>query len=322
MKNQIRFVLVLLCALFTTSGFARDLKGWNVHPENYPVSKGMAKFGDLIAAKTHGNINPKTYNGAQLGTQDQAIQQIQFGGIDFAEFNLIPLNNVIVETQVATLPYIFKSLDHMHRILNGPVGQKLASAMEKYNMVPLAWYDGGSRSFYASKPLNSLADFKGLKFRVQSSDINIAMVNALGAKATPLPFSEVYTSIQSGVVDGAENNWPSYESQGHYEVAPYYITDEHAIIPEVLVINKSVWESLSAEEQAIFRQAAKTSAQLEHKLWAARAQKSEAIVRKAGVHVVELKDKTPFIKAMQPVYDQFIKTQALKDLVKAIQQTQ
>ncbi len=301
---------------------ADEIRGWNTHAPDYPVSVAMDRFGELVAERTKGRIEPKTYHSAQLGEQDQAIEQMQFGGIDFAVFNLVPLNNIIPETQVATLPYAFKSVDHMHRVVDGPIGAEIAAAMEAANMVGLAWYDSGARSFYANSPLNSAEDLKGKKIRVQNSDVNVAMVEALGANATPIPFGEVYTSIQTGVVDGAENNWPSYESTGHYEVAPHYILDEHTIVPEVFAVNKGVWDKWSAEDQEIVRQAALESAALQRKLWAEREKKSEQIVRDAGATIVQLDDKSAFIDAMKPVYDQFLTDEKLRDLLARIQATE
>jgi len=301
---------------------AAEIRGWNTHAPDYPVSVAMDKFGALVAERTAGRIEPKTYHSAQLGEQDQAIEQMQFGGIDFAVFNLVPLNNIIPETQVASLPYAFKSVDHMHRVVDGPIGAELGKAMEAANMVGLAWYDSGARSFYANKPLNSAEDLKGMKIRVQNSDMNVAMVEALGANATPIPFGEVYSSIQTGVVDGAENNWPSYESTGHFEVAPNYILDQHTIVPEVFAVNKSTWDSWSAEDQEIVRQAAIESATLQRQLWAEREKKSEEIVRAAGAKIVELADKSAFINAMKPVYDKFVTDDTLRDLLARIQATE
>jgi len=307
---------------FAAPTFADEIRGWNTHAPDYPGSVAMDHFGTLVAERTDGRITPKTFHSAQLGEQDQAIEQMQFGGIDFAVFNLVPLNNIVAETQVTTLPYAFKSIDHMHKVMDGAIGAEIGAAMERANMVALAWYDSGARSFYANKPLNSVADLKGLKIRVQNSDVNVAMVEALGANATPIPFGEVYTSIQSGVVDGAENNWPSYESTGHFEVAMHYILDQHTIVPEVFAINKSTWDGMSADDQAIVRQAAIESAKMQRKLWTEREKKSEEIVRAAGATIVELDDKSDFINAMAPVYDQFVTDKTLRSLLDRIQATE
>lgn len=305
--------------VFSGAAEAQEWRGWNTHSPDYPVSVAMEHFGKLVAERTGGRIAPKTYHSAQLGEQDFAIEQMQFGGLDFAVFNLTPLNNIVPATQVTTLPYAFRSIDHMHKVMDGEIGAEIGAAMADTNMVALAWYDSGARSFYANRPLNSLADLAGLKIRVQNSDVNVAMVEALGANATPIPFGEVFTSIQSGVVDGAENNWPSYESTNHFEVARYYILDEHTIVPEVFAVAKTTWDKLSAEDQAIVRQAAIESATMQRKLWAARETKSEQIVRDAGATIVTLDDKSAFIEAMKPVYEKFVTDPLIRDLLARIQ---
>lgn len=298
---------------------AQDLRGWNTHVPDYPGSVAMDHFGALVAERTEGRIQPTTYHSAQLGEQDFAIEQMQFGGIDFAVFNLTPLNNIVPATQVTTLPYVFRSIEHMHAAMDGEIGAEIGAAMVDANMVALAWYDSGARSFYASRPLNSLADLAGLKIRVQNSDLNVAMVEALGANATPIPFGEVYTSIQTGVVDGAENNWPSYESTNHFEVARYFIQDEHTIVPEVFAIALTTWERMSPEDQEIVRQAAIDSATLQRELWAARERTSEERVRAAGSVIVTLDDKSEFINAMAPVYERFATDPVIADLLARIQ---
>ena len=320
-RPTILFSSILAISALSISSIAgaEELRGWNTHVPDYPGSIAMDEFGKLVAERTNGKFTPKTFHSAQLGNQDDAIEQIQFGVIDFAVFNLTPLNNIVPATQATTLPYAFKSLAHMNRVMDGPVGDEIGDAMAGANIVALAWYDSGSRSFYANEPLNSINDLKGLKIRVQNSDVNVAMVEALGANASPIPFGEVYSSIQSGVVDGAENNWPSYESTGHYQVAEYYLLDEHTIVPEVFAINKTLWEGLSSEEKQIFRKAARDSATLQRQLWSEREGKSEEIVRAAGATIVQLNDKTPFINAMKQVYDEFATDPVVKDILEKIQ---
>jgi len=189
--------------------------------------------------------------------------------------------------------------------------------------VGLAFYDGGSRSFYNSeKPIRSMEDLAGMKFRVMQSDIFVDMVSALGANATPMPYGEVYSGIQTGVIDGAENNWPSFESSGHFEVAPYYTLDQHLIVPEVLVMARSSFDALSAEDQDLVRQAARDSVPIMRELWAAREAESEQMVKDAGVEVITDIDKTPFIEAMAPVYEKYVTSDKLKSLVERIQATE
>ncbi len=191
-------------------------------------------------------------------------------------------------------------------------------------MVTLGWhfYDGGSRSFYNKvKPIKSIEDLKGMKVRVMQSDIFVDMMTALGANATPMPYGEVYSAIQTGVIDGAENNWPSFESSGHFEVAGYYTLDEHLIVPEVLVMSKASWDKLSAEDQAAVRQAAKDSVSVMREMWVAREKASEEKVRAAGVEVITEIDKAPFMAAMDSVYEKHVTSDKLKDLVARIRST-
>ncbi|MFT7047041.1 MAG: TRAP-type C4-dicarboxylate transport system substrate-binding protein, partial [Celeribacter sp.] len=194
---------------------------------------------------------------------------------------------------------------------------------EAHDLVGLAFYDGGSRSFYnKERPITKMEDLAGLKFRVMQSDLFVDMVSAVGANATPMPYGEVYSSIQTGVIDGAENNWPSFESSGHFEVAGYYTLDQHLIVPEVLVMSKTSYDKLSAEEQMAVRAAAKASVPVMRDLWAEREKVSEAKVRAAGVEIITDIDKTPFIEAMVPVYEKYVTTDKLKDLVTRIQATE
>lgn len=234
--------------------------------------------------------------------------------------SLGPFNNIIEETKVFSLPFIFRSTEHMHAVVDGEIGDEVLAAFGNHNLVGLAYFDGGSRSFYNSeRPIRSIEDMAGLSFRVMQSDVFVDMVDALGANATPMPFGEVYSAIQTGVIDGAENNWPSYESTGHFEVAGYYTLNQHLMVPEVLVMSQASWNRLSAEDQGLIRQAARDAVPHMRELWAAREAASEEIVRAAGVEVIEEIDKTPFIEAMAPVYERHVTSDALRDLVARIQ---
>jgi tripartite ATP-independent transporter DctP family solute receptor len=210
----------------------------------------------------------------------------------------------------------------MHHVMDGPIGEGILKAFEAHNLIGLAFYDSGARSFYNSKhPIASMDDLKGMKFRVIQSDVFVDMVNALGANATPMAYGEVYSALETGVIDGAENNWPSYESAKHYEVAKFYSLDQHQIVPEVLVMSKASWDKLTPEDQAIVRQAAKDSVAKMRELWDAQEVKSRQVVEAAGTKVNEL-DKQPFIDAMKPVYEKYVTTPELKDLVARIQATE
>jgi tripartite ATP-independent transporter DctP family solute receptor len=319
--------LTLTAALMAATALAAQaqdmsLRGWNTHVPDYPVSIALDRFAEMVEERTEGRIAMENFHGATLGEGEFATEQLQLGALDYGVFSTAPMVNTVPELGLFSLPYAFRSPEHQFRVLEGPIGAEIAAAMNEANMEPLAWYASGSRSFYANVPLNGVEDLQGLKFRVQNSDINVAMVEALGANATPLPFGEVYTSIQSGVVDGAENNWPSYESTGHYEVAPYYILDNHTIIPEGIFFAKTTWDRISEEDQAVIRAAAEESAVYQRELWAEREAKSREIVEAAGVTIVEDVDTASFSDAMGPVYDRFVTDDALRDMLDRIQATE
>lgn len=301
-----------------TAAMACDvtLKSSDTHPDGYPTVEAVKHMGELLKERTGGRICVEIFHSAQLGQEKDTIEQTQLGVIDLNRVSLGPFNNIIEETKVFSLPYIFRSVEHMHQVVDGEIGQRVLKEFENHNLVGLAYYDGGSRSFYnREKPINSIDDIKGLKFRVMQSDVFVDMVDALGGNATPMPYGEVYSSIQTGVIDGAENNWPSFESSGHYEVAGYYTLDQHLIVPEILVMSKASWDKLSAEDQAAVKQAARDAVPVMRDLWVKREKASEKKVRDAGVKIVENIDKTPFINAMGPVYEKHVTSDKLKALV-------
>lgn len=299
------------------------LRSSDTHPDGYPTVEAVKYMGTLLTERSGGRICVEVFHSAQLGEEKDTIEQTRFGVIDMNRVSLGPFNNLIEETKVVSLPFIFRSTDHMHRVMDGPVGDEILAAFQPHDLIGLGFYDGGSRSFYNSeKPITSMADLAGMNMRVMQSDIFVDMMTAMGANATPLPYGEVYSAIQTGVIDGAENNWPSFESSGHYEVAGYYTLNQHLIVPEVLVMAKASWEKLSAEDQALVMQAAKDSVPHMRELWTAREKVSEEKVRAAGVEIITDIDKTPFIEAMVPVYEKHVTTDKLKDLVARIQATE
>ena len=318
-----KMVTTSLVALIAAAGAAQaceiTLRSSDTHPEGYPTVAAVEAMGDMLEERSDGRICVEVFHSAQLGEEKDTIEQTQLGVIDLNRVSLGPFNNIIEETKVFSLPYIFRSVEHMHNVVDGEIGDEILGEFSNHDLVGLAYYDGGSRSFYNSqKPITSIKDIEGLKFRVMQSDVFVDMVDALGGNATPLPYGEVYSSIQTGVIDGAENNWPSFESSGHYEVAGYYTLDQHLIVPEVLVMSKMKFDSLSEEDQALIRQAAKDSMPIMREQWAAREKASEEKVRAAGVEIVENIDKTPFIEAMDVVYEKHVTSDKLKDLVTRI----
>lgn len=303
---------------------AAEWKGWNIHVPDYPNTVAMDKFAELLDKNSDGGITLKMFHGGVLGSQPDAIEQLRIGAIEIANFNLGPIGPVAPEANVVSLPFIFKDQDHMHRAMDGAPGEQISAGMEKIGIVALAWYDSGARSFYnTKKPINKPDDVAGMKVRVMNNDLYSGMISAMGGNPSPMAFSEVYQSLKTGVVDGAENNWPSYESTGHFEVAGFYSMSEHLIIPECVCINADVYNALSDADKELVRNAARESSVLQRELWAKRAEASREKVIKAGVKFNDIADKKAFQDAMKPVYAKFLESNPdLKPLVEAIQATQ
>ena len=304
------------------AGAETVLRSSDTHPDGYPTVEAVKYFGQLVKERTNGRYSVEVYHSAQLGEEKDTIEQVRTGVIDLNRISMAPFNGIIAETKVPSLPYLFRSEDHMHKVMDGPIGDEIKAAFEPAGLVALAFYDSGARSFYNSKkPITSKADMAGLKFRVIQSDIFVDMVKALGANATPMPYGEVYSAIETGVIDGAENNFPSYDTAKHAEVAKNYALDEHMMVPEVFVMAKSTWDKLTPEDQGIFKAAAKDSVGKQRELWAAKVKESRAKVEAAGSQVTT-PDKQPFIDAMGPVYEKYVTDQKLKDMVERIKATQ
>ncbi|GAB3485662.1 TRAP transporter substrate-binding protein [Marinomonas epiphytica] len=295
--------------------------GWNIHNKDYPITDALESFIENAEKVTDGRVSGTLYNGAVLGSQGDAIQMMQIGSVQFAGFSLGPMGTEIPEANIVSLPFIFKNVDHMHRVLDGPFGQRLSDAMSNYGIKSLGWYDAGSRSFYNSvKPITKPSDVEGMKFRVMNNELYVGMIAALGGNATPMAFNEVYQSLKTGVVDGAENNPPSYESTNHYEVAEYYSLSHHLIIPECLCVSTKAWNELSAEDQAALQVEADKSVAMQRKSWAEREAASRSLVEKAGVKFNEVEDINAFASAMKPVYEKAIQaTPVLASYIEEIQ---
>lgn len=319
----------LTAALFAASvmmtgvaGAQTVLKSSDTHPDGYPTVEGVKYFGELLKERTGGRYSVEVYHSAQLGEEKDTIEQVRTGVIELNRVSMAPFNGTVKETIVPALPYVFRDEEHMQKVMDGAVGDQIKAAFEPAGLVALAFYDAGARSFYNSKkPIKTAADMAGLKFRVIQSDIFVDMVAALGANATPMPYGEVYSSIETGVIDGAENNFPSYDTAKHAEVAKFYSLDGHTILPEVFVMNKAAFDKLTPEDQAIFKQAAKDSVTKQRELWAAKVTESRANVEKLGAQINEV-EKQGFIDAMKPVYDKHVTDAVLKKMVEDVKAVQ
>lgn len=297
-----------LAALSLAGGVAAaaEWRAWNIHNDGHPNTPAMDRFAELANEKTNGEIKVEVFHGGVLGTQPDAIEQVRIGAIEVGNFNLGPIGPMVKEANLVSLPFIFKSVPHMFRVLEGEAGDIMGAAMAEAGLTPLAWIDAGARSFYSQKPINTPADVEGLKIRVMNNDLYTAMISALGGNPSPMAFSEVQQALKTGVVDGAENNFPSFKNVGHFEVTTHYSLSEHLIIPECICVNTEKFNALSPELQAALRSAAEEAALYQRELWAIQSDQARKDVEAAGIVVNEIADKAPFQSAMDAVYEDYL----------------
>ncbi len=241
-----------------SSGHARDFRAADTQSEDYPTVQALMVMDRIVNEKTKGRHRIRVFHSRQLGEEKETIEQTKVGAIDLNRTNVAPLGSFVPEANVLVLPFLFRSMEHLYGVLDGPVGADVLASFETYGFVGLAFYDSGARSIYNNvRPVKSLADLKGMRVRVQQSDLMIDMMQALGAVPVALPYGQVLTGLTTRLIDGAENNWPSYVTTNHYTAARFYTLTEHTMSPEVLVMSRKAWDSLSAEDRKIFRDAAR-----------------------------------------------------------------
>lgn len=314
--------LTLFAALLLSPALqALELKSADVHnSDDYPTVVAVRHLGQLLAKSSGGALTVKVFNKGALGSEKETIDQVKLGALAMTRVNLAQLTAMCPRTLVPSLPFLFRDTAQMRRALDGPAGDEILKACEHQGMVGLALYDSGARSVYARKPIKTLADMKGLKIRVQQTDLWVAAMTALGANPSPMPIGEVYTGLKTGLIDAAENNVPSYEGFRHMEAAKFYSRTEHAMTPEGLFISKRIWDKLAPDQQRQLREAARASVAVERQHWDAQEAKALAKAKAAGAQFIDV-DRTPFRQAVQPVVAKFVNTPELQALVKAIQAT-
>jgi tripartite ATP-independent transporter DctP family solute receptor len=287
----------------------------------HPVHKGMVFMAQRVEEYSQGKMRVDIYPSGQLGNERELIELLQIGSLAMTKVSTAPLEAFVPEMKIFGIPYLFRDSDHRWKVLSGPIGQRLLLAGESAFLRGMCYYDAGSRSFFTiDKPIRTPEDLKGMKIRVMKSITSVEMVRALGGSATPIPFGELYTSLQQGVVDGAENNIPSFYLSRHYEVCRFLSLDEHTSIPDILLMSTVVWNRLSAEEQQWLQSAVDDSVTYQKKIWKESTEESLAAVREAGVQVL-YPDKEPFFEAVQAMHDSYRGT-PLYDLMEEIKSIQ
>ncbi len=310
----------LLLAACRDGDRTRPLFAADAQPEGYPTVQALHAVDRLLDERTGGEMRLRVYAGAQLGAEKDTLEITVFGGLDVNRINLAPLTSIAPETAVLALPFLFRSIPHLRATLDGAIGRSILDALAPHGLRGMCYYDSGARSFYNTKrPVYQPEDLAGLKIRVQNSDLYVAMVQALGGNPTPIPYGEVYQALVQGVVDGAENNWPSYESSRHYEAARHYSLTRHVMAPEVVVVSMRTWERLGEEERHYLEAACRDSVPIMRELWDARVDASRQRVLDDGVQLVERVDHQAFAARMPPVWERFLETPRMRRLAEDIQ---
>jgi len=301
------FAVCVLGVIFLTGislAAPRVMRLGETHPQDYPTTKGDYEFARLVKERSNGRIVVEVFHSKQLGEEKAVVEQVQLGAIDFTRVSVSVTSAFVRDLDALQLPYLYRDFDHQWKVLNGPIGQEILKKHEASNFIGVGWFEAGSRNFYTKKPVKTVADLKGMKIRVQQAPLMVGMVEGLGAVATPLAYGEVYSALQTGVIDGAENNWPSYLTTSHYEVAKYFITDEHTRVPEIMLASKKVFDKLTKEDQAIIMGAMKDAQPFQIKLWVDYEKVAEKTVKEKGSIVTEVspQEKQKFMDAMKPLY--------------------
>ncbi len=288
---------------------------------NHSVHKAMLKMGEDLAEISGGKLALKIYPSQQLGTERECLELLQIGSLDMTKVSAGVMENFAPKMKIFGLPFLFRDRAHSFNVLDGSIGQELLNDGIKYRLKGLGYYDAGSRSFYTKeKPINSPEDLVGLKIRVMESVTAMKMVSSLGGSPTPISWGELYTSLQQGVVDGAENNPPSFYLSRHYEVCKYYTLDEHTVLPDVLILGTHVWNAFSEQEQSWLQEAVKKSIKYQRELWAAAEAEALAEVQKAGVKIIR-PDKTLFSKKVETLYESYKDNKDMYTLIQKIRET-
>ena len=297
------------------------LKASDVHPLGYPTVEAVENMGKKLEKATNGRLSVQMYASMQLGGEKEAVEQAQVGAIQFARVSVGVLGPIIDELNVFNMPYLFRSTAHMQKVIDGPIGQELLDKVTNNpntHLVGLCWMDAGARNMYDTKhPIKSIEDLKGMKVRVMGNPMFVDMMNDLGGNGVAMGYDQVFSALQTGVVDGAENNPPSFYFDNHYQVAKYYTMTEHLIVPEILIFSRPTWEKLDKADQELVAKFGREAQLDERKLWQEKEKDALDKMKAAGIEIDTVKDKKAFQDAVKPVWDKYGGKYA--DLIKRIQ---
>jgi tripartite ATP-independent transporter DctP family solute receptor len=316
-------VVALLLTALSASAAAREFRAADTQNEDYPTVQALLYMGRLVDEKSGGRHRIRVFHSRQLGEERETLDQTRAGAVDLNRTNAALLGNFVPAMNVLAMPFLFRSVGHLQKVLDGPIGNEILDSFEAYGFVGLAFYDSGARSIYNSvRPIRSIADIGGLRIRVQQSELMSDMIRALGAEPVKLPYGQVLTGLATGLIDGAENNWPSFVTTGHYRYAGYYTLTEHSMSPEVLVMSQKAWESLSEPDRTIFREAAVQSSQFMREKWKDLEERSRRQAEAAGVTIVTDIDRKPFEAALAGIYQKAQRDAAAAELIERIRKVE
>jgi tripartite ATP-independent transporter DctP family solute receptor len=300
------------------------LKASDVHPAGYPTVVAVESLGKKLEQATNGRLSVQMFGSMQLGGEKEAIEQAQVGAIQFARVSVGALGPVIDDLNVFNLPFLFRNTAHMQKVIDGPIGQELLDKVSnnpKAGLIGICWMDAGARNIYdTKKPVHEIGDLKGMKVRVMGNPMFVDMMNSLGGNGVAMGYDQVFSALQTGVVDGAENNPPSFVFDNHYQVAKYYTLTEHLIVPEILVFSRKAWDALSKDEQGLLTKFGREAQAEERVLWQQYEKQAMDKAKAAGIQIIEVPDKKPFQAAVKPVWDKYGPKYA--DMIKRIQEVQ
>ncbi len=318
-----RTITLVAALLFSAGAFAREFRAADTQSEDYPTVEALRYMGSLVAERSGGRHRLAVFHSRQLGEEKETLEQTRVGAIDLNRTNVALIGTMVPAVNVLAMPFLFRSIEHLQKVLDGPIGTEILGSFEPYGFVGLAFYDSGARSIYNSvRPVRSLADVKGLRIRVQQSEQMSEIIRALGAEPVELPYGQVLTGLATKLIDGAENNWPSFVTTGHYKYAGYYSLTEHTMSPEVLVMSQKAWSSLSAEDQKIFREAAQRSSRFMRDKWRDLEERSRKQAEAAGATIVTDLDRKPFEAAMAGIYAKAQRDPAIAQLIERIRKVE
>jgi tripartite ATP-independent transporter DctP family solute receptor len=323
LSRTMTLVVALFATVASTSAFAREFRAADTQNEDYPTVQALLYMGSMVAERSGGRHQIKVFHSRQLGEEKETLEQTRVGAIDLNRTNVALIGNMVPAMNVLAMPFLFRSIEHLQKVLDGPIGSEILDSFEPYGFVGLAFYDSGARSIYNSvRPVRSIADLKGLRLRVQQSEQMSDMIKSLGADPVELPYGQVLTGLATKLIDGAENNWPSFVTTDHYKYAGYYTLTEHTMSPEVLVMSKKAWASLSAEDQQIFRESALRSSRFMREKWRDLEERSRKQAEAAGVKIVTDIDRKPFEAAMAGLYAKAQRDPAVGQLIERIRKVE